>query len=173
MCCPGFYIEGINGVINNITGDSGKRADDGTWAAGLEYNMGQLGSCYAASVGWPIMYCDVQQADENGVMQGYDQKYVPTHTCARLRFEYAAESGSTVYELPSKEAMDACDFSQATLICGEADGNPCDILFDYDHEQKVRTHAARHRPSACPALPRRAVGPLVARFMCRTTTRPA
>jgi hypothetical protein len=137
----GFYIEGINGVINDIRGDAGKRADDGTWATGIEYNMGQLGSCWAASVGMP-QFCEVQQADENGVMQGYDYKTVPTHTCARLRFEYAADSGSTVYELPSKEALDACDFSQATLICGEADGNPCDVLFDYDHEQKDYYYAS-------------------------------
>ena len=59
------------------------------------------------------------------------------HTCARLRFEYAADSGSTVYELPDQAALDACDFTSATLLCDENAGNPCDILFDYDREHTV------------------------------------
>ena len=131
----GFYIEGIAGVIHNERDlTSGKRADNGTWAPGY-YPHGELKLCTG-------MFCS-EEARTVGTNQ-----YVISHTCARLRFEYAADSGSTVYELPDQAALDACDFANAALVCGEDDGAPCDILYDYDHKHKVQ-------PSPPPAPPSR------------------
>ena len=66
------------------------------------------------------------------------------HTCAAIRFEYAPDSGSTVYELPNQQALDACDFSNAILRGDEAAGSPhFDVLIDYDHAKKVYFYASR------------------------------
>merc|ERR1719482_1169465 len=125
----GFYIEGIAGVIHNERDlTSGKRADNGTWAPGY-YPHGELKLCTG-------MFCS-EEARTVGTNQ-----YVISHTCARLRFEYAADSGSTVYELPDQAALDACDFANAALVCGEDAGAPCDILYDYDHEHKYYYYAS-------------------------------
>ena len=71
-------------------------------------------------------------------------QYVIAHTCARLRFTYDTDSGSTVYELPSQEALDACDFTHALLRGDEAAGDPeLDILYDYDHAKKIYYYASK------------------------------
>ena len=126
----GFYVEGINGVIrNDIDLASGKRADDGTWEAGRYYPHGETTTAPC----WAWSYCSTPELwDEatNSWLPGASwfctmgcptgplsttTNYVPTHTCAALRFEYAPDSRSTVYELPDQAALDACDFSGAIL----------------------------------------------------------
>ena len=120
----GFYIEGIAGIINDERDlETGKMADNGTWAPGY-YKHGEGKLCTG-------VYCSASDRVTP------KPQYVPVHTCARLRFEYAAGSGSTVYELPDQAALDACDFANAVLLCDETAGSPCDILFDYDHEHTV------------------------------------
>ena len=122
----GFYVEGINGVISNDRDlASGKRADDGTWAPFIEYNHGQKVLCTG-------MFCSA----EDRVTP--KPKYVPTHTCAAVRFEYEPGSRSTVYELPDQAALDACDFSNAILRADENAGSPhFDFLVDYGHEKQI------------------------------------
>ncbi|MAD26010.1 MAG: hypothetical protein CMO44_17780, partial [Verrucomicrobiales bacterium] len=121
----GFYVEGINGIIRDVVSDSGKRADDGTWKAGNYYPHGEMVTCTG-------IFCPPLGPDNPA------PAYVFAHTCAALRFEYTPESRSTVYELPSQEALDACDFSGAILRGDENAGSPhFDVLIDYDHEKKV------------------------------------
>ena len=149
----GFYVEGINGVISNDRDlASGKSADDGTWEAGRYYPDGQTesrqcgmwGYCStpelwdaAASTWLPGATYWCTAGCPTGPMSTI-RHTLPAHTCAAIRFEYAPDSGSTVYELPNQEALDACDFSGAILRGDEAAGSPhFDILIDYDHEQTV------------------------------------
>ena len=128
----GFYVEGINGVINSERDlTSGKRADDGTWEVGIDYNHGQMVLCTG-------MFCS---PDDRVTPK---PKYVTAHTCAAIRFEYAANSSSTVYELPNQQALDSCDFSNAILRGDEAAGSPhFDVLIDYDHDKTVYFYASR------------------------------
>ena len=128
----GFYVEGINGVINSERDlTSGKRADDGTWEVGIDYNHGQMVLCTG-------MFCS---PDDKVTPK---PKYVTAHTCAAIRFEYAANSSSTVYELPNQQALDSCDFSNAILRGDEAAGSPhFDVLIDYDHDKTVYFYASR------------------------------
>ena len=128
----GFYVEGINGVINSERDlTSGKRADDGTWEVGIDYNHGQMVLCTGR-------FCS---ADDRVTPK---PKYVTAHTCAAIRFEYAANSSSTVYELPNQQALDSCDFSNAILRGDEAAGSPhFDVLIDYDHDKTVYFYASR------------------------------
>ena len=68
----GFYVEGINGVINSERDlTSGKRADDGTWEVGIDYNHGQMVLCTG-------MFCS---ADDRVTPKPV---YVPAHTCAAV-----------------------------------------------------------------------------------------
>ena len=156
----GFYVEGINGVISNDRDlASGKRADDGTWEAGRYYPHGETTTspCFWVTYG----YCSTPElwdAAANTWLPGAGRTctggcpdgpmstithYVYAHTCAAIRFEYAPDSRSTVYELPNQEALDACDFSGAILRGDEAAGSPhFDILIDYDHEKKDYFYAS-------------------------------
>lgn len=130
----GFYIEGIAGAKS--AGDSPrdenghhKRADNTTWAPHTYYPYGELKICTG-------IFCDPAEPPEGS------PQYRITHTCARLRFTY--RNDSDVWELPSKEALDACDFSNAVLK-GDADaGEPnFDILIDTDHEKKIYFYASK------------------------------
>ena len=123
----GFYVEGINGVLRDERDRvSGKMADDGTWAPFMDYPKGDMLPCTWCEA--PCAWCpEAEYADA-----------VPAHTCAALRFEYAPDSRSTVYELPDKAALDACDFSGAILRGDENAGSPhFDYLIDYNHEKKI------------------------------------
>ena len=122
----GFYVEGVNGVINSERDlTSGKRADDGTWEIGRYYPHGEMKVCTGT-------FC----SEASRVTP--KPQYVTAHTCAAIRFEYAPDSRSTVYELPNQEALDACDFSNAILRGDERAGSPhFDVLIDYDHAKKV------------------------------------
>ena len=128
----GFYVEGVNGVINSERDlTSGKRADDGTWEVGIEYNHGQMVLCTG-------MFCSAES-----LVTPYPL-YVTAHTCAAIRFTYAPNSSSTVYELPNQQALDSCDFSHAILRGDEAAGSPhFDVLIDYDHDKTVYFYASR------------------------------
>jgi len=127
----GFYVEGIAGSINSQRDlETGKRADNGTWAANTYYPHGEMKLCTG-------MFCS-----EESRTKGSPQ-YVVAHTCARLRFTYKSDSGSTVYELPSQAALDACDFSEGVLRGAANAGDPeFDVLIDVTHDKKIYYYAS-------------------------------
>ena len=97
----GYYVAGINGLDNSAERSAnGMRAADMMWAKGMDYHHGQLAACEG-------IFCPTPNPPV--------PQYIFAHTCAHIRFEYAADSGSTVWELPDQAALDACDFTNAEL----------------------------------------------------------
>ena len=127
----GYYIEGVNGVDNDNRGVDGKRADKTEWLNGTYYPHGEMKLCTG-------MFCSEADRTVGSAQHLY------AHTCAKLRFAYAADSGSTVYEMPTKAAFDACDFTTATLKCDTNEGSPCDVHYEANDEHKVYYYASKH-----------------------------
>ena len=117
----GYYVEGINGVDNSADrSETGRRADDYTWAKDIYYKHGEMKACEG-------IFCPTPNPPV--------PQHVFAHTCGHLRFEYAADSGSTVWEMPDQKALDECDFTQAELK-GAADvGVPYyEYKIEHNHE---------------------------------------
>lgn len=118
----GYYIEGVAGIDNTIeTDETGRRSANTTWAKDTYYPHGEAKLCEGVYCG-PV---------SSRVPQ---PQYLYAHTCALLRFSYLANEASTVYELPSQQALDECDFSDATLLAAEDAGDP---YFDHQIEADV------------------------------------
>ena len=117
----GYYVAGINGLDNSAERSAnGMRAADMMWAKGMDYHHGQLAACEG-------IFCPTPNPPV--------PQYKSAHTCAHTRFEYAADSGSTVWELPDQAALDACDFTNAELKGGLLAGMPYyEYKIEHDHE---------------------------------------
>ena len=128
----GYYIEGINGVNNSDRGVDGRRADKTHWLNDTYYPHGEMKLCTG-------MFCSEADRTVGSAQTMY------AHTCAKLRFSYSANSGSTVYEMPTKAAFDACDFTGATLKCAAGAGSPhCDVHYEANDEQKTYYYASQN-----------------------------
>ena len=159
----GYYIEGINGIIQDDRDPiTGKMADDGTWEPNRYYPHGDVTSkpCqwWSSCPGGPWGQ-DLWDSVTNSWLDGasflctvgcptgpitYTTNYIIAHTCAKLRFEYKNDSGSTVYEMPNKEALDSCDFTDAILKCDENSGDPhCDIHYEANDQKKIYYYASK------------------------------
>jgi hypothetical protein len=67
-----------------------------------------------------------------------DYNVLAHHTCAILRFAYAADSGSTVYKMKNNDTFQACDFTDAELIAEDADALPNGEKYtEYPFEQSA------------------------------------
>lgn len=126
----GYYIEGIAGIVSSERdGETGKRADNTTWAPNSYYPHAELKLCTG-------MFCS-EEDRVNGSAQ-----YVVAHTCALLRFSY--DSSSTVYEMPDLHSFTTCDFFNAYLWGAADKGDP---YFDYniedDHDKEVYYFASK------------------------------
>ena len=115
----GYYVAGINGLDNSAERSAnGMRAADNTWAKGMDYHHGQLAACEG-------IFCPTPNPPV--------PQYIFAHTCAHIRFEYAADS--SVWELPDQAALDACDFTNAELKGGLLAGMPYyEYKIEHDHE---------------------------------------
>lgn len=121
----GYYIEGIAGVDNADRRESdGLRADKIEWVAGKYYPHAEMKLCTGP-------YCTEASRTVG------EAQYVYAHTCAKLRFSYAADSGSTVYLMKNKTTFDMCDFDDGATLVGAADkGMPhYDYKIESDHEK--------------------------------------
>jgi len=131
----GYFIEGINGfgsIVDPIS-DSKRRITNSTWQAGISYPDGALKYCEG-------VYCSETCRNEGcpNIMYG--------HTCSNIRFCYESGSGSDVWMMPDEMAMAKCDFSNATQVCTETDGEDddcCNFSVEEDADLKLYLFASK------------------------------
>jgi len=107
----GYFISGVAGLSTEVALDTdhGQKAPNSTWATGLTYPAGENVQCDPET--------DRGCRGACGVAPGCPQ-YYSTHTCSLLQFCNAPGNmeGQDIYQLPSQAALDACDFSGATMV---------------------------------------------------------
>jgi len=125
----GYFISGIAGLSTAVSLDTdhGQKAPNSTWTSGLTYPAGEYNLCDPETDG---RGCGGTCAVAPGCRQ-----YYSTHTCSLLQFCNAAGNmeGQDIYQLPSQEALDSCDFSGATLVGNTATS---------DQRNRELTHSA-------------------------------
>jgi hypothetical protein len=121
----GYFVAGVGGLSTDVDLDSahGQKAPNSTWAAGLTYPAGE----YEILTG---------RVPENCKVAPGCRQYYSLHTCSQLQFCNAPGDmeGQDVYQLPTQEALDACDFSEAILV-----GNTASA----DSRRRELTHSAK------------------------------
>eukprot|EP00547_Thalassionema_nitzschioides_P003455 CAMPEP_0194203566 /NCGR_PEP_ID=MMETSP0156-20130528/3297_1 /TAXON_ID=33649 /ORGANISM="Thalassionema nitzschioides, Strain L26-B" /LENGTH=638 /DNA_ID=CAMNT_0038929339 /DNA_START=510 /DNA_END=2426 /DNA_ORIENTATION=+ len=106
----GYFEEGVAGLSTDLDLDSahGQKLPNSTWAAGLDYPMGQFEQCDAED-----RFCRAPCNAAPGC-----QQFFSTHTCAILTFCNAEGDNQpqNIWQLPSQDALDNCDFDDAILV---------------------------------------------------------
>jgi hypothetical protein len=146
----GYYVIGFS--YKDITadedphddstyGDHGQKADDYRWETGITYPDALPKSCT------PSRYSSCTYPSEI-------TNLLTAHTCAILRFMYAAGSGSTVWKMTNNDTFQACDFTGATQIdpvsglTGANGETLVDFPFEQDHLDQIHYFASE---SGCAA----------------------
>jgi len=130
----GYFFVGVAGVSDteNLDSAHGQKHPNATWAPGIYYPYGQNVLCNSTA-GYCAQGCD----EEPGCGQ-----FMSTHTCAMLMFcpPEGMTDVETVHEVPSFEAADTCDFSEAKAL-GVMNGPGTEVddgcflyTFEDDHE---------------------------------------
>ena len=85
----GYYVAGINGLDNSAERSAnGMRAADNTWAKGIYYQHGQLAACEG-------IFCPTPNPPV--------PQHIFAHTCAHIRFEYAADPARRFGSCPTRK----------------------------------------------------------------------